>query len=262
VEIIAHRGGSFETPENTLKAFANAIAMGAHKIELDIHLSSDGVPVVIHDDTLDRTTNATGPVREKTAAELGAVDAGEGEHVPTLAEVFALVGDRIPLSLEIKAAEAVAASVALIGAYPQLRWEMFSSVPEARTQIAAAFPEMPALASSFGSAKGAEGLRALLEQYRASIPAEAFAAFDARIADFDLERDLEAALAEGAYTLVVFHTGVDKEFVDLVHARGLQVGAWTVNDVEEAKRLLDAGTDSLTTDDPRTMLALVANSAS
>lgn len=262
MEIIAHRGGSFETPENTLDAFANAIALGAHKIELDIHLSKDGVPVVIHDDTLDRTTNASGPVREKTVADLRAVDAGDGAYVPQLSEVFDLVGDRVPLVLEFKAAEAVEPAIALIRAYPHLRWEGLSSLPAARAHLAAEFPGIAPIATTFGSVHGVEGLRALLEQYRASIPQAAFAALDARVADFDLERDLAAACAEGARTLLVFHTGIDRDLVETAHARGLQVGAWTVNDPDEARRLLDAGTDALTTDDPRTMLALVATAAS
>src|SRR6187549_1440186 len=74
--VFAHRGGSALAPENTLAAFELGLRVGADGIELDVHLSADGVPVVVHDPTLERTTNAVGPVAARTAAELARVDAG------------------------------------------------------------------------------------------------------------------------------------------------------------------------------------------
>lgn len=74
--VFAHRGGAKLAPENTMPAFANGLALGSDGIECDIHLSRDGVPVVFHDKTLDRTTNASGPVSARTAEELSRVDAG------------------------------------------------------------------------------------------------------------------------------------------------------------------------------------------
>ena len=82
--IFAHRGGCALGPENTVKAFDRGIATGADGLELDVHLSADGVVVVHHDDTLDRTTNGTGPIAARTAAELSRVDAGEGETIPEI----------------------------------------------------------------------------------------------------------------------------------------------------------------------------------
>src|SRR5215510_15145809 len=76
VAAIAHRGGSRLRPENTLASFDHAVELGVDGLECDVHLSSDGEPVVIHDPTLDRTTNATGPVSERSALELSRVDAG------------------------------------------------------------------------------------------------------------------------------------------------------------------------------------------
>lgn len=93
-----HRGASGDAPENTLAAFRLAAEQGADGVELDVQLSADGVPVVIHDETLDRTTDGTGPVKDRTAAELARLDAGAGEHVPTLAEVLALLA---PTGLEV-----------------------------------------------------------------------------------------------------------------------------------------------------------------
>lgn len=94
-EIIAHRGYSAIAPENTLAAFSTAIQNGANSIEFDVQLSSEGTPVIIHDSTLDRTTNGTGKVREKTLEQLRALDAGSwfnskfsSERIPTLQEVL------------------------------------------------------------------------------------------------------------------------------------------------------------------------------
>ena len=259
MKIVAHRGGGFETPENTLAAFANAIALDVEMMELDIHLSKDGFPVVIHDATLNRTTNATGPVRDRTAAELRQVDAGKGEYVPQLSEVFELVGDRKPLVLEFKALEAVAPAIELIRQFPQLRWSGLSAFPEAQELLKQAFPEMKPITGSLGSVKGAEGLLDLLKQHREVVPESAIAALTDRIKDVDLERDLDRAAELGAEIVIVYYTGVDAELLDQAHRRGFKIGAWTVNDPAEAQRLLDIGTDYLITDDPKTMKALVEN---
>jgi glycerophosphoryl diester phosphodiesterase len=106
--VIAHRGGSKLRPENTMVAFANAVALGVDALECDVHLSRDGEVVVIHDPTLDRTTNASGPVGDRTASELARVDAGhhfrrqpgapfdgEAGGVPRLADLL----DAFPTSL-------------------------------------------------------------------------------------------------------------------------------------------------------------------
>jgi glycerophosphoryl diester phosphodiesterase len=100
--VIAHRGASAYEPENTLRSFRRAVDMGADIVELDVRLSRDGALVVIHDETLDRTTNGCGAVRDKTLAELRSLDAGLGERVPTLDEVVSEVGDKVALAIEIK----------------------------------------------------------------------------------------------------------------------------------------------------------------
>ena len=99
---IAHRGASAYEPENTLRAFDRAIDMGATMLELDVHLSRDGELVVIHDPDLSRTTDGSGSVRDLSLAEIQRLDAGRGEHVPTLAEVIDLVRGRAQLYIEMK----------------------------------------------------------------------------------------------------------------------------------------------------------------
>lgn len=88
---IAHRGAFVEAPENTLKSFKLAMEMGADMIELDVRLTKDRKVVVIHDDTIDRTSNGSGAVRDYTLDELKQFDFGEGEKIPTLEEVFELI---------------------------------------------------------------------------------------------------------------------------------------------------------------------------
>ncbi|MGC9348094.1 MAG: glycerophosphodiester phosphodiesterase [Anaerolineae bacterium] len=114
--VIAHRGASHLAPENTMVAFAAAVEAGADGIELDVHLSADGVPVVIHNAGVEGTTSGTGQVSNLTLAQLQALDAGAhfspayaGERIPTLEQVFAVfgnrlttAGDRVRINVEIK----------------------------------------------------------------------------------------------------------------------------------------------------------------
>jgi len=97
-----HRGNPADHPENTLRSFRSAIAVGCDLIECDVHLSSDGRLVVIHDHTLERTTSGTGLVRDHTAAELRKLDAGQGEKIPLLQEVIELALGKVGLVIELK----------------------------------------------------------------------------------------------------------------------------------------------------------------
>jgi glycerophosphoryl diester phosphodiesterase len=111
IHTIAHRGASAYEPENTLRAFERAIELGATMIELDVHLSRDGYPVVIHDPDLSRTTNGTGRVDDLLLEEIQHLDAGLGERVPTLAQAIDLVRGRAQLYIELKGQQTPAAVV-------------------------------------------------------------------------------------------------------------------------------------------------------
>ncbi|MCH8102721.1 MAG: hypothetical protein IIB28_06165 [Chloroflexi bacterium] len=120
--LIAHRGFSSRAPENTIAAFDLAIGAGFDNIELDAHLSADGVPVVIHDDTLDRTTNGSGPVSSLTLAELRELDAGAwfgddreyaGDPIPTLDELLERYAGRAHIHLELKSQDPDLAGVVI-----------------------------------------------------------------------------------------------------------------------------------------------------
>jgi glycerophosphoryl diester phosphodiesterase len=131
--VVAHRGASTRAPENTMEAFRLGVEAGADGIELDVHLTKDGQLAVIHDDTLDRTTDRTGAVRDLTMDEIREADAGAtftrpddagypfrgaGLTVPTLDEVLAWLPDGIALVIEIKAAAAADAVVAAVRDHP------------------------------------------------------------------------------------------------------------------------------------------------
>jgi glycerophosphoryl diester phosphodiesterase len=99
--VIGHRGAAGHEPENTLRAFRRAVAMGAHAVELDVYRVEDEL-VVLHDDSLERTTNGTGLLAEHSLAEIRRLDAGEGEQIPLLSEVFAAIGPSIGVNVELK----------------------------------------------------------------------------------------------------------------------------------------------------------------
>lgn len=124
----AHRGASASAPENSMAAFRAAATAGAGGIELDVHLSRDGVPVVIHDETVDRTTDGSGPVAGKRLSELRDLDAGSwfskqfaDEKIPLLTEVLAWAGDRLRINIEIKDAGAGQAIVETLKNYSTAR---------------------------------------------------------------------------------------------------------------------------------------------
>lgn len=126
----AHRGGAAYAPENTLAAFAEGIRRGADMLELDIHLSREGEVVVIHDHTVDRTTDGQGYVHDMTVPELKRLDAGAwfdprfaGERIPTLREVAEFVDRRLPLTIEVKGLPRIAAAIsdALVDLLEEMR---------------------------------------------------------------------------------------------------------------------------------------------
>lgn len=100
--VIAHRTTMGHAPENTLLGIRKALKMGCDGVEIDVQLSADGIPVLIHDDLLDRTTSGSGPVAAASLADLQALDAGEGEPVPTLREALELINGQILFAIELK----------------------------------------------------------------------------------------------------------------------------------------------------------------
>jgi glycerophosphoryl diester phosphodiesterase len=142
--IVAHRGASEEEPENTLGALRRAIELGADMVELDVHLSRDGHPVVIHDFRVDATTDGTGEVAALTLAELRRLDAGRGERIPTLDEFAEAAGGRCGLYVELKGAGTAGPSAAVIRRHRLQEAAIVGSFrPELVEAARAAAPEVP-----------------------------------------------------------------------------------------------------------------------
>jgi len=239
--VFAHRGGSALGPENTLAAFDLGIAAGADGLELDVHLSADGVPVVHHDATLDRTTAGSGPLATRTAAELARVDAGcrfaaggsfpfrnQGVGIPALRDVLRRYPNaRIVVEMKVDSremGEAVAHEVRLAGAATRV-----CAAGYGRRSAAAARAALPEMATSACHAE------VRLAVYRG------WAGWPVRRAPY------------GGYQ-VPEHVGllriVSPRFVRHAHDAGLKVQVWTVDDEPDMRRLLEWGVDGLISNRP------------
>ena len=241
--LFAHRGASGTHPENTLEAFAAGLAAGAERLELDVHATADGHVVVLHDAALERTTDGSGPVRERTLAELRALDAGhafttaDGRHpwrgrgirVPTLDELLA-AHPGVPLNIEVKQEEpaieeAVLASLDRHGARAQTL--LAAEHASIMTRIRAAAPDV---LTSCSAAEAAEFVFRLRDGQLAGWTTPAIALqVPPRYGDIDI---------------------VTPESVAAAHALGLEVHVWTINDAAEMGTLLDLGADAIMTDVP------------
>jgi glycerophosphoryl diester phosphodiesterase len=222
---IAHRGASGSFPENTLSAFRAAIDAGARMCELDVQLTRDGAVVVIHDETVDRTTDGTGAVAGLTLAELRRLDAGakfkggahRGERIPTLDEVFTATAGRCGLNIELKAA-GVERQVAEI----------------VRTKRAIG----DSMVSSF-EWHMLDAVRAIGPEIRIGV-----------LAEKNPLAMLEAAARMKAYAVNPRFDLATRELCDAAHARGFKVLVWTVDEHDAMRVLIDAGVDGIMTNYP------------
>ncbi|MEV5849019.1 glycerophosphodiester phosphodiesterase [Streptomyces sp. NPDC090075] len=212
---IGHRGVMGVEPENTLRSFVAAQQAGLDLIELDLHLSKDGALVVMHDAEVDRTTDGTGPIAEKTLEELRALDAGRGERVPVFEEVLDAV--RSPLQAEIKD---VAAARAL--AEVMLRRDLVSRVE----------------VSSFHDEAVAEIARL--------VPGVRTALIASRYGPDVVERAREA----GAATLCLNIRRLTLEVVEHARKADLRVIGWVVNTQDDLRLVRALQLDGATTDYP------------
>ena len=228
--VIAHRGASGSCPENTLAAFRRAAALGADMIELDAQLTRDGEVVVIHDLTLDRTTDGTGPVRELTLAEIRRRDAGawfgsafRGERVPTLTEVLAAVPLAVNVELKPCGDDGLEArALAVVEVAGALGRVVFSSFE--------------------GSA---------LERVRALSPAAALAV----LWEHDpIPEALHRIERVAARALHLRKEAATSAVLAVLAAAGLTVRVWTVNAPAEFDRLATAGVEGIFTDYPERFL--------
>lgn len=225
--VIGHRGACAHAPENTLASFAMAAELGCAMVEFDVRLSADGVPVVFHDDSVNRCTDGRGAVGQMTLERLKRLDAGGGQTIPTLAEVLALCAARgLRVNMEIKPDRGAGAATA----------------HAALTVARAGWDGPPPLVSSFDR-DALAAARELAPGWRRALLVERVPAdWPALVRRFDC-----AALA-------AHHRALPRATVVQLHAAGLMVLAYTVNRPGRARRLWGRGVDAVFCDAPGRLL--------
>jgi glycerophosphoryl diester phosphodiesterase len=249
----AHQGGNHLWPDNTLYAFRNAHELDVDVLELDVHRSADGAVVVIHDDTVDRTTDGSGRVDALTLAELQALDAayrwrppggdldafpyrGQGIAIPTLDEVFAAFPGR-PINVELKADDdaLIAATCELIRAHGREHATLVASFHQRAIDVFRA--RCPEVATSAGTDEATRFV----------------------VMNMLFLGRLYTPQAE-AFQLPVRRSGIEVVTPRLVRGlreRNVLLDVWTINDEAEMRRLFDMGVGALITDRPDLALALL-----
>ena len=222
---IGHRGARGHEPENTLRSVRRALELGAHGIEIDVRMA-DGEIVVIHDGTLDRTTDGSGAVSRKSLAQLRALDAGQGERIPTLREVFETVDRRAFVNVELKGRRTAGPVSALIAEFVEQRGWSYEDF----------------VVSSFSRAE----LRAIADP---RIPIALLLARPTRLYPLSARR-VRASAVNPALRYVT------RQFVEDAHRRGLRVFVYTVNEPADIARMREWGVDGVFTDYPERALKI------
>ena len=238
IEVIAHRGGANLAPENTLAAIKQAISLGVDMIEIDVILSKDSAVIVIHDDTIDRTSDGSGIVKEMTLEEIKKYDAGswfdekfKGETIPTLEEVFAAINGQCILLIEIKDGDE---------AYPGLERKVVDAIHEYQANdwvVVQSFNEKTVL-------RVKEMDSSLLTYY---LLGGNFEPFYTELKSKSASGTLGALPYDG---IAVRYASVDASNAATIKKAGYGLFVWTVNEVEDMQRLIEVGVDGIITDSP------------
>ncbi len=200
-----------------------AIALGVDQIETDVQLTRDGHLVLMHDSTVDRTTNGTGKVAELTFAEIRRLDAGLGEHIPTLEEILAVTHGKVVLQIELKGSGSALPVVQAVEAAHAVDQVILTSFKhdwliEARTRN----PQLRA-----GALWG-------------RLPADV----------------VQRTQQLGLHALHIWHEFIDQQLVNDAHRQGLLVRAWNTDKEADMRRLIDLGVDAIGSDRPDVLLAV------
>jgi glycerophosphoryl diester phosphodiesterase len=240
--IIAHRGASAYAPENTIAAFEKSIEHGADAVELDLRMTKDNVPVVLHDQDLDRTTNGNGDIQNFTLNEIKQLDAGnwfdekfKGEKIPKLEEVFQKLKDTVKIIIEFKGG---------LGEYPGIEVKTLELIKEYNL-------EKKVILKSFDpnqleKLRELNGNIPLLYVYAARIPW------------------LGMVIDTGISFISVFNLDVEylqphkillsKSFTKEAQDASYKIIAWGVNDEDDISEMIDYGVDGIETDYPDKVL--------
>jgi len=246
--VIGHRGAAGVCPENTLLSFETALASGAQILESDIHLSKDGIPILLHDPTLERTTDGRGPASQSTWAKIRELDAGsrfenengdqpfsgKGIGIPSLEEAFEHFPDaRFNLEIKCPSNAGIQAVLDLVERFDR----------SDRTLLAAGDNAiMRALRAALPSHPAKPALGASLEEIIAAV---AGAVNDSPMPGGVMALQVPATFADKPL--------VTRAFVEHAHAHEIEVHVWTINELDEISALLDLGVDGIVTDYPGRM---------
>jgi len=252
--VIGHRGANAHRPENTLPSFEHALELGAQILESDVHASAEGVPVLIHDDDVDRTTDGSGPVRDHTLDALERLDAGyrftpdggrshpwrgRSVRIPTLEQAFRAFPDaRFNLELKEDSPGFVERVVAIVAA----------SGREERTLLTAAEDD---LMKRLRDELQRTGSRVALGAATGDVLAFVRTALEGGDPPADTLA-LQIPAGFGGRRLVT------RELVQHAHRHGVHVHVWTINEPDEIEALLELGVDGIVTDYPERMAAIAA----
>lgn len=222
---IGHRGARGYAPENTLKSLQKAIELGVDAIELDVQLCKSGELVVIHDDTVDRTTDGSGFVKKIKLKDLKKLDAGMGERIPTLEEVLNLADRRVKVNIELKGPKTAKPVMKLIDEYIRIKgWNLddfiISSFKRKELREARAFNPLIQLGVLISKPR-------LIDRW-----------------SFRFAQKIRANFIGPGMKLAT------KRFVQKAHTHGFKVFVWTANDPKDIKKLIKSGVDGIFCDYP------------
>ncbi|WP_404313358.1 glycerophosphodiester phosphodiesterase [Agrococcus terreus] len=226
--VLAHRGLAVDAPENSMLAFVHAMDAGASYLETDVHATADGVAVLAHDPSLDRVAGRDLTIETMLWQDLAAVDLGRGEQVPGLREALLALPDA-RWNIDLKSDAAVVPAVRAVVEAKAADRVLLTSFSERRRRQAQAL--LPTAATSASQALVAKALVALRLGMRGA-----------------LERILEPVVALQVPRRAGRVEIVTERSVAALHAAGVEVHVWTVNEPEEMRELLDLGVDGLVTD--------------
>ncbi len=217
---IGHRGAMGHEPENTLLSVKKAMALGVDAIEIDVHRVADEL-LVIHDSTLERTTNGQGYIVEKSLSYVRSLDAGKGQQIPTLEEVFKTVNRQVAINIELKGKQTAALVVNLIHRYLNYGWSYDDFVVSSFNHYE--LQQVRNLDSNIN-------LGLLLD----GIP----------LNFFKIAQELKVI------TIINNYNYIDSTFIDSVHKKGLKCWAYTVNKSDKIKLMKQLKIDGIITNYP------------
>lgn len=221
--LTGHRGAAKLEPENTLLSMQKAIDLGVDQIEIDVHLTRDQHLVVIHDTTVDRTTDGEGAIADFTLAAVKQLDAGKGERIPTLQEVIDLVCGKVILQIELKGPGTAEPVIETVDRNSMENEVLLTSFVHDRLREARQLNPNLRLGALW-----------------ADPPPDA----------------CEQAIDMGAEAIHIQHLNIDSQLVEKAHAHGLKIRAWNPDTIEEIQRVIDLGVDAIGSNRPDLLMAV------